>query len=179
MKNFYSLLALCSMMSMHALSPLDDLFIKNNSDKTLGIIWFVGDNYTETGMGNLMSPATLAPKGQQIPGAEPYFPNTDSKTLKKAALQSIMNTKATVTGALLFNMNNPDEQRLVKFADYVTGTVQRDGKTYNVNKMTIVAPPAYNTPTADWEVIKEYDVQPDTYNTKPAPPKYARPQMKV
>lgn len=165
MKNFYTIVALCSMMSMHALSSLDDLFIKNNSDKQISIIWFIGDDYTEKGMGNLMAPATLAPKGQQLPSAEPYFPNTDSKTLKKAALQSIMNVKKPVTGALLFNANNPEEQLLVKFADYVTGNVKRDGKTYDVNKMTIIAPPAYKT--ADWQVIKEYDVQPDAYNNRP------------
>lgn len=173
MKYYYNLLALCAIMSANALSPLDDLFIKNNSDKQINIIWFIGDNYTEKGMGNLMSPAILAPKGQQLPSAEPYFPNTDSKTLKKAALQSIMNSKSPVTGALFYNADNPNEQELVKFADYVTGTVQRDGKTYNVNKMTIVAPPAYKTPSSTWQVTKDYDVQPDAYNNKPKPARLA------
>jgi hypothetical protein len=164
MRKVTFILALCSLTSMYALTSLDDLLIKNNTDKTIGIIWFIGGDYTEKGMGNLMSPAILAPKGQQLPGAEAYFPNTDSKSLKKDALQAILNVSKPVTGALIFDMNNPDEQRIVKFDDYKTGTVNREGKTYPLTTMTIIGPPAYYTGESGWKIISTYDMSPEAYN---------------
>lgn len=161
-QRYYMLIACIAIhTALHGRSPLDDLLIKNNTKKQIGIIWFNGTSYTQNDMANLLSPAILAPQGKTVAGVDPYLPNSDEKALKKIALQQILNSKTPLTGALFFDMDNMDEQRLVKFQEMETGKVKREGKNYILHEMTIIEPPTY--PVQEWQVVKGFDVQPQQY----------------
>ncbi|MEX0848670.1 MAG: hypothetical protein WD055_00400 [Candidatus Dependentiae bacterium] len=132
--------ASAAMMQAGSFGP-DDLFIRNNSNKQLGIFWLLGNQHNEKGIGNPAGPAVLAAKGQSVPGAHRYFANTDTKELKKDSLKLTMSTPKSVTGFLVYDQADPDNnQIIVNLAQFKTGTVKREGINHDVQKITITAP---------------------------------------